>query len=177
DRGIASVYERHDQGVAGCQIAKELGVSESVISRLLTSRPVREADRLPFAETSDSVDTSDAETSDGVDTSDAETSEGAETSDGAEMSDAADAGAVAGVPGSNGARGVLVAASGSALVDGSSGVVGGDALAARVLEGGGRSLYAGAMLLHPFLEKVGAGDVLSALDSGPARSYDSTAVA
>src|ERR1019366_4925021 len=52
---------------------------------------------------------------------------------------------------------------------GEPGVVGG-------LEGGGRSVYAGAMLLHPFLEKVGAGEVLSVLDSGQARSYDTTAV-
>ena len=48
---------------------------------------------------------------------------------------------------------------------------------ARVGEGGGRSVYAGAMLLHPFLAKVGAGEVLSALGSGPARSYDTTSVA
>ena len=41
----------------------------------------------------------------------------------------------------------------------------------------GRSVYAGAMLLHPFLEKVGAGEVLSVLGLGPARSYDTTAVA
>jgi hypothetical protein len=33
------------------------------------------------------------------------------------------------------------------------------------------------MLLHPFLERVGAGGVFSALDSGPAQRYDSTAVA
>ena len=51
-----------------------------------------------------------------------------------------------------------------------SGVVG-------VLDGGGSSVYAGAMLLHPFLEKVGAGGVLSVLDSGRSRSYDTTAVA
>ena len=50
-----------------------------------------------------------------------------------------------------------------------SGVVG-------VLDGGGSSVYAGAMLLHPFLERVGAGEVLSVLDSGPSRSYDTTAV-
>lgn len=37
--------------------------------------------------------------------------------------------------------------------------------------------YAGAMLLHPFLGLVGAGDVLGALGSGPARRYDTTAVA
>ena len=155
-RGIARVYEMHDQGVAGREIAKKLGVSGSVVSRLLTSRPVHEPDRLPFADTSD----------------------GAETSDGADASDAADAdaGAVTGVLESSGASGVMAAASASGVID-STGVVGGDAVAARVLDGGGRSVYAGAMLLHPFLEKVGAGEVLSALDSGPARSYDSTSVA
>ncbi len=169
-RGIASVYEMHDQGIAGCEIAKKLGVSGSVISRLLTSRPAREADCLPFADTSDSVDSSD-----GADPSDG--SDGAEGSGGADADADADAGAVSVVAESNGANGVLVAVSGSALVDSSPGVVGGDALAARVVQGGGRSVYAGAMLLHPFLEKVGAGEVLCALDSGPARSYDSTAVA
>ncbi len=50
-------------------------------------------------------------------------------------------------------------------------------MAARIGEGGGRSVYAGAMLLHPFLEKVGAGEALSVLDSGRSRSYDTTAVA
>jgi hypothetical protein len=52
-----------------------------------------------------------------------------------------------------------------------------DVVGARIGEGGGRSVYAGAMLLHPFLDQVGAGGVLSTLDSGPARSYDTTAVA
>ncbi len=47
----------------------------------------------------------------------------------------------------------------------------------RIAEGGGRCAYAGAMLLHPFLDKVGAGEVFSALDSGPSRRFDSTAVA
>ena len=50
-------------------------------------------------------------------------------------------------------------------------------VAARIGVGGGRSVYAGAMLLYPFLEKVGAGGVLEALDSGPARRYDTAAVA
>ncbi len=39
------------------------------------------------------------------------------------------------------------------------------------------SRYAGAMLLHPFLDLVGAGDVLGRLGSGPARRYDTTTVA
>jgi len=151
-RGIARVYEMHDQGIAGCEIAEKLGVSGSVISRLLTSRPVREADRLPFADRSD----------------------GAEGSDAADAGEVADAGAGAEAPESNG---VMAAAGASDLIDGSAGVVGGDAPAALLVEGGGRSVYAGAMLLHPFLEKVGAGEVLSALDCGPARSYDTTSVA
>jgi Helix-turn-helix domain len=174
-RGIARVYEMHNQGIAGCEIAKKLGVSGSVISRLLTKRPVLEADRLPLADTSDGVDTSDGpDAKDGVDTSD-----GVDASDADDTSGAADAdaSAVVGVAESDGASGVIAAASASDLVDSSTGVVGGDALAARVLDGGGRSVYAGAMLLHPFLEKVGAGKVLSALDCGPARCYDSAAVA
>jgi hypothetical protein len=148
-RGVARAYEMADRGLAGCEIAAKLGVSGATISRLLARRPRCEAERLPLDDTAEVVDTADG----------------------------ADAGAVAGVPESNAGSGVIAAAGGSALVDSSTGGVGGDALAARVLEGGGRSVYAGAMLLHPFLEKVGAGEVLSVLDSGPARSYDSTAVA
>jgi hypothetical protein len=49
--------------------------------------------------------------------------------------------------------------------------------AARIGEGSGRSAYAGAMLLHPFLETVGAGEVFGALESGAGRRYDTTAVA
>jgi len=158
-RGIARAYEMHDQGVAGCEIAEKLGVSASVISRLLASRPVREADRLPFADTSDGADRSD----------------GADTSDGADAGKVSDAGAGAGAPESSGASGAMDAFSATGLTD--SDGVGGDAPAARVGEGGGRSVYAGAMLLHPFLATVGAGEVLSALDCGPVRSYDTTAVA
>jgi hypothetical protein len=55
--------------------------------------------------------------------------------------------------------------------------VGDGETAARIGEGSGRSAYAGAMLLHPFLETVGAGEVWGALDSGAGRSYDTTAVA
>lgn len=47
---------------------------------------------------------------------------------------------------------------------------------ARVGEAEVRCRYAGAMLLHPFLGLVGAGDVFARLGSGPARRYDTTAV-
>ncbi len=52
-----------------------------------------------------------------------------------------------------------------------------EVVGARIGEGGGRSVYAGAMLLHPFLEKVGASAVLGVLSSGPERCYDTIAVA
>ncbi|MGH9117719.1 MAG: hypothetical protein ACRD0A_07520 [Acidimicrobiales bacterium] len=34
--------------------------------------------------------------------------------------------------------------------------------------------YAGAMLLHPFLDTLGADDVVGAMASGPCRHYDTT---
>ncbi len=46
---------------------------------------------------------------------------------------------------------------------------------ARIGEGTRPCAYAGAMLLHGFLDRVGAGAVLATLPSGPARRYDATA--
>ena len=46
----------------------------------------------------------------------------------------------------------------------------------RIGDGERGSAYAGAMLLHAFLDRVGAGAVLGALPSGPARRYDATAL-
>lgn len=54
---------------------------------------------------------------------------------------------------------------------------GGEAGVARIGDGEVSCRYAGAMLLHPFLDLVGAGEVLGPLGSGPARRYDTTAVA
>jgi transposase len=48
---------------------------------------------------------------------------------------------------------------------------------ARIKEAEASCRYAGAMLLHSFLDLVRAGDVLSGQGSGPARRYDTTAVA
>src|SRR5487761_718560 len=40
DRGaVGRAYEMSDRGVAGCAIARELGVSEATVSRLLARRP------------------------------------------------------------------------------------------------------------------------------------------
>jgi len=125
--GVARVYEMSDQGVTGSEIARVLGVSETMISRLLARRPAPQAERLELGE----IDTA--------------------------------------IPIPTGIDDVTVP---DVTVP-----VEVDVVRARVAQGGGRSVYAGAMLLHPFLEKVGAGEVLSVLDSGPSRSYDTTAVA
>jgi transposase len=124
-------YEMSDRGVAGCEIAKVLGVSEATVSRVLARRPTREVERLPVSEPVE-VTVTDVAVSAEVTVAD-----------------------------------VTVAAVSEPV----------EVVGARIGEGPGRSVYAGAMLLHPFLEKVGAGAVLSVLDSGPSRSYDTTAVA
>ena len=154
DRGaVARAYEMSDRGVAGCEIAKELGVSEATISRLLARRPAREVERLPLGEPgapSDADVTDSAEVTDNAEVAVADVAEGAE---------------------------MTVADATRAEVTEPEVTEPGEVVGARIGEGSGRSVYAGAMLLHPFLEKVGAGEVLAALDSGPARSYDTTAVA
>ena len=197
---VKRAYEMSDRGVAGCEIAATLRVSAATISRLLARRPVREVDRLPLADTSGS-----AETGDGSDTSavmevveagdSAETGgcsdanhDGSDTSAVMEVVGAADSAEMGGgaETGDGSDTSAVMAAVGageridrSDLGDTSDGVGGGEDRqpASRIGEGGGRSVYAGAMLLHSFLEKVGAGEVLSVLDSGPARRYDTTAVA
>jgi transposase len=134
-RDVARAYEMSEGGVTGREIARKLGVSETMISRLLKARKrAGEPERLELA------------VSEAAEVSEPEVSKSAEVLDITEVT------------------GLVV----SEPVE----VVGG-----RIGERSGRSVYAGAMLLYPFLEKVGAGEVLAALDSGPARSYDTTAVA
>ena len=47
---------------------------------------------------------------------------------------------------------------------------------ARVGSGSRQSRYAGAMLLYPYLHRVGAGVIFASLTGGPARRYDDLAV-
>src|SRR5664279_5376549 len=47
---------------------------------------------------------------------------------------------------------------------------------ARVATGAGRCRYAGAMLLYPYLDSVGADGIFATLTGGPARRYDDLAV-
>ncbi len=158
---VARAYELSDRGVAGAEIAAQLGVSGATISRLLARRPAGVVVRLPLSE-------SVAADAGGC----AANGEAAESSQPAQRDGLSGEGQVA--------DGWRV----SELVDpvdrsDASDWVSEDAAPAarRIGEGGGRSVYAGAMLLHPFLEKVGAGEVFSVLSSGPARCYDTSAVA
>ena len=171
EAAVKRAYEMSDRGVAGYEIANTLGVSGALISRLLARRPVVEVDRLPFTDTGDGARTGDAtEIGDGV-SDPTDNGDGAETGEATEMGDGSDERVIDAVE-----EGEWI--DGGELGDAVDGVGGEDwQPAARVSEGRGRSVYAGAMLLHPFLAKVGAGEVLSALGSGPARSYDTTSVA
>jgi len=146
-RARARAYAMSDKGLAGAEIARALRVSEATISRLLARRPAGEAERLPLSELGVAGDAADV--SDMGEGSAPEVT-AAEIADSAEM---------------------------TVEVIGPVAVGDGGEAAARIGEGGDRSAYAGAMLLHPFLERVGAGEVFGALDSGAGRSYDTTAVA
>ncbi|MGC9222214.1 MAG: putative transposase [Solirubrobacteraceae bacterium] len=147
ERERARVYELSDRGVAGVEIAKMSGVSEATISRLLKRRPARETERLVFGEPVQAGETTDVSGVAEVTGTDVAVSDTAELGDTAELSERGEVSELSGV------------------------------LSARIGESQGRSVYAGAMLLYPFLEKAGAGGALSVLGSGPARRDDSTAVA
>ncbi|MGH3371528.1 MAG: putative transposase [Nocardioidaceae bacterium] len=55
-------------------------------------------------------------------------------------------------------------------------LVPGFACSARITEGSFRCRYAGAMLLHPYLHRVGAEAIFGSLTGGPARRYDDVGV-
>jgi len=148
-RALARAYEMSDQGVSGSAIAQSLGVSEATISRLLARRPGRGVERLPVSEPGEVSGPAGVTDTCGVTVADI-------ANHAAEMTEVD-----------------VAVADVSEPVE----MVEGGGTPARIGEGSCRSVYAGAMLLHPFLEKVGAGGVLSVLDSGRSRSYDTTAVA
>ena len=164
---ISRAYELSDEGLTGREIAGKLGVSKSTISRLLAGRPAPAPERLALQEADAGSYGDGAEVSDNAEVNPSEVSDGNEVTgpgvslpvvaENAEVSDSGE------VPGNGEANVLQVSLSGDAET--------------RIVQGGGRSVYAGAMLLYPFLEKVGAEGVLGALHSGPARHYDTSAVA
>ena len=149
--GVARAYEMADRGLKGCEIAREFGVSEATISRTLARRPAREVDRL-VAVQMDQIGT-------GAANAPAGTAGGVDTVQTALLIDPADGAA-------DEVADPIDTSERIAVAEASDGVGECGESAARIGEGGGRSVYAGAMLLHPFLAKVGAGEVLSVLGLG-----------
>lgn len=146
---VARVYEMSDRGVTGAGIADALGVSAATISRLLARQPRRDVECLSLADT------------DPADAGDAGSAVATEVGDPV-VADRATAAAAVVEDGP-------VVGDGPVVVDGPG--------LARIVEGGGRSVYAGSMLLHAFFCRVGAGAVFAALDAGAGSCYDATALA
>jgi len=155
--GIARVYRLADEGTPGVRIAEAMGVSEATISRLLSARPRSKPERLDLDDvesdesgpTEDGTDTDTDTGSDGYETDGTDYTAGTDDEDEdeeeeeeEEEEEGADGGGIEG--------GIGLGRIGSGEVD---------------------CLYAGAMLLHGFLDRVASG-VLEALGSGTARRYD-----
>lgn len=142
-------------GVTGAEIARRMGVSEATISRLLARQP-REA-------VQGELELYDSEAGD-------------VSVDGEPSEQTAAPAEEAAVPGGqsadDGDATVTYAAEGGGQEPR---VVPGGPLG-RLGEAEVQSRYAGAMLLYPFLERLGVGDVLSALPAPAARRYDAPAL-
>jgi transposase len=139
-RGIERAYARHDEGRSGAEIAREMGVSEATISRLLARRRRPEVLQLELG------------------ASDAENDEVREA--GSDDADDDDDTALVEPIGEQDDEDVAPVAVGLA----------------RIGEGVTESAYAGAMLLHGFLDRAGGATVLGALSSSSARHYEAGSV-
>lgn len=153
--GVARAYARRDEGRSGAEIGQELGVSEATISRLLARRPRPETAQLELAEAPGDADGGERAATEVA--SDATSREGAVATGQAVEADRVivddeepqDSDAEA----TSGRRGLSL-----------------------IGEGVTESRYAGAMLLHGFLDRAGAGNVLGALASPRTRGYDASSV-
>lgn len=148
---IARVYARRDEGRSGVDIAAEMGVSEATISRLLARRPQPEVVQLALE---GALEVADAGTAGAGFPGDDPSAEGASAK--------------------NEATGLEGTADEEA--QGDEGPTSPTAGLSRIGEGVTESRYAGAMLLHGFLDRAGAGEVLAALPSLAARRYDAGSV-
>ena len=154
--GVARAYRLCDEGRSGAEIARELAVSEATISRLLARRPRPATAQLALV---DSGGDGDDEARD----------------DEARADEAADHG---------GPEGPLETLSHDMVEAGEGEEAGEDDEEAtsppprlEVIDQGTRQTrYAGAMLLHGFLDRAGASTVLASLSSPGSRAYGAASV-
>jgi transcriptional regulator with XRE-family HTH domain len=142
-------YRLADEGLTGAEIASRFGVSASTISRLLARRPDQ-----PSLPLSDDLDGGEHET-------DGEQGETDDDEQGGQDPAEAGKGESAPVPVTEDVS-EREAATASAL--------------SRLQDTSVSSRYAGAMLLHAFLDRLGVSEVLGAFPAGAERRFDAGAL-
>jgi transposase len=149
-RGEERACALRDQGRSGAEIAREMGVSEATISRLLARRPRPAPLQLELGMINAESDEAPEAGSDGAPEAGSDSASDADEKETAltELTDEHESEAEAQV--------------GAGL--------------ARIGEGVTESAYAGAMLLHGFLDRAGGATVLGALSSSSARRYEASSV-
>jgi len=149
--GVSRAYARSDAGHSGAEIARELGVSEATISRLLARRSRVSLEQLALVEQSGVVD------------GETKLEEVADAARCGELAETPSAGETAEASADEDEQGDEEAASSHARLE--------------VIEDVLRETrYAGAMLLHGFLDRAGASTVLAALSSPGSRAYGAASV-
>lgn len=154
ERGVRRVHAMAEEGRPGVEIATALGVSPATVSRVLARRTASAPPCLDLEDSTQATEGDEAAEA-GHHTPGGDTAGGDAACDDREGCQAGDAGAVPV------ARNPEAGAGGGL---------------ARIGEGVRDCSYAGAMLLHGFFDRGGVGEVLAALPSGTARSFDAAAL-
>jgi len=176
---VKKAYRLADEGHSGAEIARRFSVSAATISRLLARRP----DQRPLPLTDD-VEPDEDQTEDEQGEAEDGQEQAEETEDEQEETGSGEAGEEpSSAPSDKDEPPAWAseddesrAVSAPVAEDRTDGGPAGTSGLARLADTSVTSRYAGAMLLHPFLDRLGISEVLGALPAGPARRYDAGAL-